>query len=113
MVEELDTTRSPTARDGGGNLDSLASQTLSHSLMSAPLQSSSTMHIVDDCRKQLADLRKVVKEVKTYKAKSVNLFSQASEVVVKLDDIIYNRSIDMHQKEQLIHTWTKGIACLG
>ncbi len=103
MVEELDTTRSPTARDGDGNLDSLASQTLSHSLMSAPLQSSSTLHIVDDCRKQLADLRKAVKEVKTYKAKSVNLFSQASEVVVKLDDIIYNRSIDMHQKEQLIH----------
>ena len=103
MMEESDGMRSPTARAGVGDLDSQASPALSNAYLSSPLQSSSAMHILDDCRRQLSDLRKVVKEVKSYKAKSIHLLSQASDVLVKLDEIIYNRSIDVYQKEHLIH----------
>lgn len=102
MVGESGIPRPPPG-DIAGDSDVQASPALSTALLSVPLQSSSATHIVDDCRRQLSDLRSIVKEVKTHKAKSIQLLSQASDVVVKLDEIVYNRSMDVYQKEHLIH----------
>lgn len=103
MVEESDDIRSPPVRELRGDMDSQASPSLSNAYMSSPLQSSSASHIVEDCRRQLSDLRKLVKEVRTHKTKSIHLLSQASDLVVKLDEVIYSRSLDVYEKEHLIH----------
>lgn len=67
-----------------------------------PLSTSATS-MLDECRRELSSLRQVVKGAKSNKAASLALLTDASEVVVKLEDIVYNQALHSADREQLIH----------
>ena len=57
---------------------------------------SSEMHLmernrllIDECRKELADLRVIAKSAIAHREKSMKLLSQASDAVVALEDVLY------------------------
>lgn len=59
--------------------------------------------LIDECRKELADLRLIAKSATAHREKSMKLLSQASDAVVALEDVLYSTNLLVKEQEQVIH----------
>ncbi len=64
--------------------------------------SASSRKLIEECRNELGTLRALVKKTISHKEKSRKLLAQASELVVKLEDIMYNTSLSEQDRDHLI-----------
>ncbi|WPT17579.1 Putative serine/threonine-protein kinase drkA [Picochlorum sp. SENEW3] len=64
--------------------------------------SASSRKLIDECRAELGTLRALVKRTISHKEKSRKLLAQASELVVKLEDIMYSTSLSEQDRDHLI-----------
>ncbi len=56
---------------------------------------------VEQCRKDLADLRTVCKAANAHREKCAELLGSATEAVVALEDMLYDPDIDLQRERSL------------